>query len=71
MENEFITQFREIYNTNNPIRDSELKELFPTVISSYQNHKLDSIPFPAEIKEALWDMHDLKATAMDGYPPLF
>ena len=63
----FINQFKE----EEICFPEHLEHLILPCITKEENESLQSIPSPEEIKAALFQMHDLNAPGLDGFPPLF
>nr|POE60827.1 hypothetical protein CFP56_39839 [Quercus suber] len=49
----------------------QLENLMPNCISEEENTLLRSLPSPKEMKETLFQMHDIKTPSPDGFPVLF
>uniref|UniRef100_A0A2N9HGL8 Reverse transcriptase domain-containing protein n=1 Tax=Fagus sylvatica TaxID=28930 RepID=A0A2N9HGL8_FAGSY len=67
------TIIKQRHNSIDAIKTEEgdLDNLIPQSITVAENEELNSIPSPAEIKRAIFDMDSLKAPGPDGFPPLF
>ena len=63
----FINQFEE----EEICFPEHLEHLILPCITKEENESLQSIPSPEEIKAALFQMHDLNAPGLDGFPPFF
>jgi hypothetical protein len=67
----FVTNFKHLFTSTNPLSPSELLDLFHPVISDLDNTILCSIPEEAEIYEALLSLGREKARGLDGFTTLF
>lgn len=63
----FINQFKE----EETCFPEHLEHLILPCITEEENESLQSIPSPEEIKAALFQVQDLKAPSLDGFPALF
>lgn len=61
--------FKKIYNEG--LEPDEMDLLFTNCITEDENFLLYKSPDKMEIKTTLWDMHNLKAPGIDGFPALF
>ena len=67
----FFNSFKNLFSEEEVTFPSHLENLMPKSISKEDNVILKRIPSPEEIKEALFQMQDLKAPGPDGFPVLF
>jgi predicted XRE-type DNA-binding protein len=67
----FLGKFVEVFTSSSPLDPIGLEELFTLCISESENANLSRILDFLEIKDAIWEMHPLKAPGPDGLPDLF
>lgn len=66
----FVTNFKKLFTSTNPLSPLELLDLFHLVISDLDNNILCAIPKEAEIFEALLSLGREKAPGPDGFTAL-
>ena len=67
----FFNTFKNLFSEEEVTFPSHLENLMPKSITEEDNVILKRIPSLEEIKEALFQMQDLKALGPDGFPVLF
>jgi hypothetical protein len=67
----FVTNFKHLFTSTNPVFPSELLDLFNPVILDLDNTLLCSIPDKAEIYDSLLNLGREKAPGPDGFTALF
>ena len=67
----FFNSFKNLFSEEEVTFPPQLENLMPQCITEEDNISLKRIPSPEEIKEALFQMQDLKAPGPDGFPVLF
>jgi hypothetical protein len=67
----FVTNFKHLFTSTNPMFRPELLDLFNPVISDLDNTILCSIPKEPKIFEALLSLGREKASGPDGFTALF
>uniref|UniRef100_A0A803P656 Reverse transcriptase domain-containing protein n=1 Tax=Cannabis sativa TaxID=3483 RepID=A0A803P656_CANSA len=65
------SHFMELFTSAKPVIDEMFEGLFVNKIDSLSNEKFASIPSDAEIKEAVFSLHPLKAPGPDGFSGCF
>ena len=67
----FFHHFKNLFTDEEFDFSKNLDELMTHYISEEENQVLYTIPTPDEIKTTLFNMQDLKAPSLDGFPALF
>lgn len=71
IQNKFLEHFREIFQTSNPMIQSDLDDLFLEKKSEFDNQFLCKIPTEKEILSTLKQTPSTKALGPDGFTCLF
>ncbi|XP_026396260.1 uncharacterized protein LOC113290887 [Papaver somniferum] len=71
LENLLTDHYKMLHTTSSPVRDEQILQCIPSVITAEQNGDLMKVPDEAEILKTLKSMRSWKAPGPDGFPPCF